>query len=49
MFDFKNIKPYARLVLLKIRYFMLSQRCREYLIFYFYPGLFRLLGLADLG
>ena len=36
MFDFKNIKPYARLVLLKIRYFMLSQRCREYLIFLFF-------------
>lgn len=36
MFDFKNIKSYTRLVLLKIRYFMLSQRCREYLIFLFF-------------
>ena len=50
MFDVKNIKRYYRLGLRKIRTFLLSDKCRECLVFLFFVLVsFLLLDAANLG
>ena len=51
MFDVKNIQQYYRLGIRKIRKFLLSDKCKESLVFLFFVllGLFRFLDVADTG